>query len=484
MQIRIVLLVAYVLLAACGSNPTPPDRAPSNTPAQALPTSMTPTVQAVPTPKAPTVSIFGVEAQSINEAGGLPLVTQAGMEWVRLNGVLWMNIEKSEGVYDWSGMADLEPQLVNAAKHNLRLILIIRGTPPWAQLHPNTPCGPVKPEKIPTFAAFMSALVTRYSAAPYNVRYWEIWNEPDVDYRLFDQNMRDTMPFGCYGNEDDPDYGGGSYADLLKAAYRAIKQADPAAVVVSGGLLLDCIPSGAGKGCDSRTAPSNPKPSRFLEGVLRAGGGDYFDMLSFHAYDNYRYEPGVYGLGGFDSAWNTTGPALHNKARFIRSVLNQYGHGDKPLINTETGIGCFETARCDAGYERTVANYVPVTYAAALSERFEGQIMYSLQSTWLSSNLLNADLSPRPGFVALAEARKRLDKAAFVRMVDDQPGYRIYELQTPRGLLWVAYPITRPVLELVLATPPSRISLFDGTDVPPATQVNPGTDTLYVEWTR
>jgi hypothetical protein len=78
----------------------------------------------------------------------------------------------------------------------------------------------------------MYDLVSRYSVAPYNVKYWEIWNEPDIDHTIFTSDST----FGCWGEQSDAlGFGGGYYAQALQAAYPQIKAADPEAQVCSAG---------------------------------------------------------------------------------------------------------------------------------------------------------------------------------------------------------------------------------------------------------
>ncbi len=82
------------------------------------------------------------------------------------------------------------------------------------------------------FAAFLSEVVKRYSQPPYNVRYWEIGNEPDTP-------IGPDSGFGCWGVNGDPYFGGGAYGNMLKAVYPAIKAANPQVQVLNGSLLLD-----------------------------------------------------------------------------------------------------------------------------------------------------------------------------------------------------------------------------------------------------
>jgi len=304
-------------------------------------------------------TIYGVEmgGELTNPYAGGPadLMSQAGATWVRYNGLLWSAVEPSPGERVWD--SDLDQAMLNASQHHLRPILIIRSTPTWAQLYDNISCGPVKPEALGNFANFMYDVVARYSNPPYNVMYYELWNEPDVDAAFFSGDSA----FGCWGdgrkdqdgNYLDPYYGGGYYAEMLKWVYPAIKQANPKAQVLIGGLLLDCNPNNPPSGKDCQAG-------KFLEGILVNGGGDYFDGVSYHAYDyfppehnvnnpnscpvSYATNPdscrGNYSSPNWFSYWNTTGMASIAKAHFVRDLLNQYGFGGKYLINSEIGLLC------------------------------------------------------------------------------------------------------------------------------------------------
>lgn len=80
-----------------------------------------------------------------------------------------------------------------------------------------------------------------------NITYfWEIWNEPSLD--MFK-----------YGSPEE-------YVQLLKATYPIIKEVNPNAKVVA-----------------TLSAEGNDKTG-FEDKVLALGGGDYFDILSFHPY--------------------------------------------------------------------------------------------------------------------------------------------------------------------------------------------------------
>jgi hypothetical protein len=151
-------------------------------------------------------------------------------DWIRPEPVIWSAVEPKRGQREWSMLSGLEGELRAAAERGIQVELIVSGSPGWAQKVPGSECGPIKESELSTFARFMHDLVLRYSQPPFNVKYWEFWNEPDVDPSFSGSN-----DFGCWGDLDDPYYGGGYYAQMLKAVYSQVKSADPAAQVVVGG---------------------------------------------------------------------------------------------------------------------------------------------------------------------------------------------------------------------------------------------------------
>ncbi len=183
-----------------------------------------------------TASLFGVTISNGFVAATAGRAAAARANWVRQSGFLWSEIEPTPGAREWSRVAGLEADLQALAAQGLTAIAVVQSTPAWAQQIPGHSCGAIKPEALDAFAGFMRDLVARYSAPPYNIRYWEIWNEEDVDPSM----VGPTSGFGCWGNATDPYYGGGAYAEMLKRVYPAIKQANPSAQVLLGGMLLDC----------------------------------------------------------------------------------------------------------------------------------------------------------------------------------------------------------------------------------------------------
>lgn len=258
---------------------------------------------------------------------------------MRYNGIIWHEVEPTEnGGYNWNALSGLESELQRIREKGLEPVVIIRGTPEWAQIrwgkyNLKYYCGPIAPEKLSRFGQFVRNVVERYSKPPYSVKYWEFGNEPDVDPYLVDTNY----PFGCWGNENDPYYGGGYYAEMLRTVYPIVRNVDPTAQVVFGGLLLDCDPG---------NPPPNKTclPARFLEGVLVNGGGNSFDILAYHAYPSWTPFQGY----GYDQdlefgSWKHRGGILRGKLSYLREILMTYGYSNKPIHMNEGGLICWES---------------------------------------------------------------------------------------------------------------------------------------------
>ncbi len=365
---------------------------------------------------------FGVQLNTIDEANGLSKAVEARTHWVRGGGLPWSWVEPTRGARNWAAVASQEQEYLNAAQSGLIPIVIVGNTPAWAQQYPGVSCGPIKPGELAAFGAFMYDVVTRYSAAPYHVKYWEIWNEPDVDPNLVAPNS----PFGCWGDDADPYYGGGYYAEMLKIVYPQIKAADPQAQVMLGGLLLDCDPTypPAGQDC---------KPANFLEGVLRAGGGPYFDEVGFHGYPQYNGLLSDWENTGFPT-WVPRGGVVAGKANFLREVLSRYGVS-KPLFHSEGSLICPEDtnptlcANPDQNFWDAQAAYVPRLFLRNWAEGYLGTAWYTLTGPgWRHGGMLDANQQPRPAYLAYSFMTSLLTgyrfQTSLYPVTDDRVGYR------------------------------------------------------------
>jgi len=461
--------------STAGVSPTSDSIIQAATPIDLLTPTGLPSETAVPgavTPVVPLQPVPGIELNAVDPAA-LNRVVQSGAYWIRRNSLKWSAVEPSEGERNWDAVAGLEAEFQASSKRGLELVLIVSGAPTWAQKSKGYPCGPVAAEKFSAFAQFLYDAVKRYSAAPYNVKYWELGNEPDVDPSF----VQGDSPYGCWGDQEDVFYGGGYYAGMLQQVYPQIKAADPDAQVLVGGLLMDCDPVNPPEGKDCT-------PSLFMEGILRSGGGDFFDGISFHAYDYYS-GPFEFGNANWNSNWDTTGPALIAKARYLRSLLAAYQHPEKFLLNSEAGVICGRSDHdpvCQTDeFELTKSYYLAQVNSAALVEGLRANIWYSLTG-WRGTGLVDASGAPNKSFEALRFNAELLHDAAFIRTVTEisaVKGYEFLKGQRRIQVLWSA-----DGEDHVTEFDPQPLAVFDvfGSSLKPAEELTITSQPVYIEW--
>ena len=178
----------------------------------------------------------------------LQAIRDAGFTWCKVN-FGWRDIEGAgKGVHDWSRTDRIVQQ---AGEVGVDLVVRVDHQPAWSGGGFPTN-GP--PDNRQDYADFMGTLASRYRG---RIRAYEVWNEPNLSREWGDQ-----LP--------DPD----GYVKMLGLAYRAIKAADPGAMVISAGLS----PTG------SWTQEARPD-DWFLESMYVVMGGTsagYFDVLGAH----------------------------------------------------------------------------------------------------------------------------------------------------------------------------------------------------------
>jgi hypothetical protein len=341
----------------------------------------------LPVAAARTDTIFGLGTTSLTPERGLDDIVALGTTWVRSGSLLWRDVEPVEGGgYHWDapGVRAIEQEMLNASSHNLKLILIVRGSPAWATSPYKADCAPINPAKYARFAKFMAAAVERYSSPPYNVMFWEIGNEPDAPIFPIDSG------FGCWGVEGDPYYGGRAYGALLKAVYPAMKTKAPEISVLNGGLLLD--------------RPYNPadgsgRAARFMEGVFMAGAGDSFDVLSYHSYSYY------------DGTVDGTRGATDWKIGYLRDLMLKYNVSQKPLLNSEAALLCIiPTPDCRQAQADAIGRY----YTRAINDGLLGHLWYLYDSDGFNNTALvePSDITvQRPTYQAYRNAAAVLGNA-------------------------------------------------------------------------
>lgn len=460
MRIRPVfaaLLVVFVLFAVSaaevlGATPPPPPLAgilPPPTPrpgtgaaggATAEPAMLPAADAPVPTfipilmrkfrPQAP---MLGMALEGFFDAAGWQETLALHPRFVRRwQHIAWRDVEPREGEYRWDVLAGLEQELRTAEASSATPILNVQMTPEWAQKIKGNACGPIAADKFQAFAAFMERLVLRYgSNSEFGVRYWQIGNEPDIVVGI----VPGDSPFGCWGDLSDPYYGGGHYGEMLKVVYPRIKAADPQAQVMVGGLLLECDPY-------TMTVPDtcvNEKRFQsgyFFEGILKAGGGDFFDVADVHGYGELRPDLPSHMSSYYHWSPAAGGTGLPEKVRFVRRLLEQYGYSNKAIMATELALKCEEPGPAceDAG-----SAYIPRVFAEAHQLGLAGTVYYALITEFKYKGLLLPDLTPKPQYQAFRFLASQLSWVEYVKPVD-LPGISGTEFNQSRlRRLWIVW---------------------------------------------
>lgn len=340
--------------------------------------------------------VFGVQMYGNTgpTSGYYPHLIQSGSTWVRVE-ISWRSIERNEAEppsYDWSS-ADLAFSAARLDAGALSLIATIVTNPDWAATYSN---GPINPDELDSFAAFVQAAVERYDGdgvqdAPGSpvVRHWEFYNEPDA----------------LIGQGSEPNWGGegAQYAHMLSVAYPAVKSADPGGQVLIGGLAYDWFEDQNGH-----------FDRQFLDDVLAAGGGDYFDFMNFHVYPVF---------------WNNwtdhESPSLLEKAAYIMDKLADYEYPDKPFVVTEAGwhSNVPEDPNALAGDPEDQARFVVELFTQSMAAGSEFMIWWMLYDTGgtyqYDNGLVTNGSSPesKPAFLAFQVVESELRSAHFQRIL-------------------------------------------------------------------
>lgn len=234
--------------------------------------------------------------------------------WLRLP-LDWSVVEPTKGTFDW----DYVDNLVDAGGgYELRNLGLIYNTPLWARaenaeiLFPSSP-----PHRVADFAEFAAAAAQRYAG---RIDAWEIWNEPNLPQFMgfvADKAVR--------------------YAGMLKAAYPAIKRANPAATVVAAGLSPL-------EGADA--------PPGFLQQVYEAGAKGSFDAAAAHPY----VFPGGLAVDS-NNGWSDV--------LRMHEVMVANGDGGKKIWLTEMGAPTSDIPGDGVSQQEQVKQIVDVLAAAA-----------------------------------------------------------------------------------------------------------------------
>lgn len=328
-------------------------------------------------------------------------MADSGACWARVRiNWSWIQPDPPPAGYVWGPYHDEKLGLV--AESGVNLIAHVDEVPAWAG---DSAFGPIDPEYLDEFAGFLFDLVSRYKDPPYDIHHWELFNEPDR-----------TVPYGGqsgWGNHGD------LYAQMLTAAYHAIKTADPGATVLMGGVAYDWF-----------TEYGGPFYRYFPDDVMANQGAQHLDVVNFHYFPDYRLEwerwvPGGNpptcgevedGVGTPYEAW---GIDLIAKANHLRNRLRTCFDVDKPIWVTELG----EHGRAgDPASLAQQARYVIQGYTRGLAAGVENITWFALVSPPydpFNQGLLYAeDWSPKPAYYAYQTLSSELASYTYAYTLD------------------------------------------------------------------
>ncbi|MBD3224006.1 MAG: T9SS type A sorting domain-containing protein [Caldithrix sp.] len=281
----------------------------------------------------------------------LDSVKSAGIQLIR-DECYWTDVERDTGVYEFPWQIDF--YIEEARRRGIEILLILNYNNPHYAAHSSF--GIENEINREAFVNYCVETVKRY--APLGVKYYEIWNEPNIPMFW------------------SPEPHAGNYGALLQAVYPAIKAVDSTVTVL---------------GCATSPAEGEPLPAidwlSFIEGVYNSGGGDYMDGVSVH----------FYRFGAGPETW------LANDINVLQNIIGV----QKPVWITEVG---YPTS--------SVWPYVSLQEQAAWLSRLYllGRNIESLQSvtyydlkndgTEADNNehnfgLMNYNLFPKPAYFAV-----------------------------------------------------------------------------------
>ncbi len=343
---------------------------------------------AVPPPAPSTTGLqygFGAQVVGGQEAQAIAGTQDAGFRWLRQQ-VRWCDVQPDKTKPpDWT---ELDRMASDAAAGGMDVLFSVVCAPSWAAV-----ANGEFPQNPADAAAFFSAMASKFKG---RVEAYEVWNEENF--------AREVGP----GNIN-----AGSFVELLRAVYPAIKAADPSAIVVSGAPT----PTGVNDpniAMDDLTYLSNMYA--YQNGVVK----QFFDVLGAH--------PQGYGNPPEQTVANHTQPNFSNHPSFFfrraedyHGLMAQVGDGSKPIWATETGYDSNPQAPAGYEYARTITeqqqadylvrefNYVKANWPwmgvmFVWNLNFQA-VVPPTDEKW-GFGVVRSDYSPRPAYVALENMGK------------------------------------------------------------------------------
>ncbi len=210
---------------------------------------------------------FGIVEAYVNPMAA----TEAGAGYTRI--ILRWDVIQPTGPDDWKPANVPDPFIAGELAAGREVVGLLIGTPLWACDAPRNPAACQDSRAVPDmnyWAAFVRRMAQQYRG---RISRWVIWNEPDV--------WDATHPGSTWaGSVKD-------YAQLLKTAYLAIKDADPSQqVLMAGQTYFWDWSHGRRRYLDRLLDVIVADPQAMTHGY-------YFDAVPYHLYFNPSQTPAV-----------------------------------------------------------------------------------------------------------------------------------------------------------------------------------------------
>ncbi len=301
------------------------------------------------------------------------LLTQTGLRVLRIS-VAWGDVHPGQGHYRWAFLDEFIRIAVD--EFALTLIPYVCYTPQWnAQEKARPDFWRCPPEDYEQFAVFMRELSSRYRG---RIHSWELWNEPD-NRDFWTGSMKEL-------------------ARLIEAGARGVRQGDPSARIVLGGIAWNIA---------------------YLAGLFRDHAiGQHVDVVNLHNY----YETWV----------DEPAERIVDYINRASDVIAQYGN-HQPLWMAEIGYSTFRRGshvsdQCSAyfAYEHTPeyqANHLVRMMAAMLStEKLHTIAWYELRELPPAASVIGDVNNRHLGLTGTdLTAKPALSAAAFIAQLTSAP---------------------------------------------------------------
>ena len=193
---------------------------------------------------------IGIQGQFVDPDGEtfVNWAADLGVGWIKQQ-IDWNTIEYEPGKYRW---IEIDQFVDRAQSRGFKILLSVARAPGFSRPEPVEEDGP--PTDFAIFHQFMLELSSRYRG---RVAAYELWNEPNLrrEWRGFELSAA-------------------KFVELIRQGASAVRQGDPAAIVVSGAPGVT--------GIDDKINAIDDRV--YLREMIAAGVGDLVDALGAHPY--------------------------------------------------------------------------------------------------------------------------------------------------------------------------------------------------------